>query len=136
MRLDWIVPARYAEVAADGTMTIVGAGVDALYTSAELPVPVRMFLALRVAAPEDEWREDGHSLEVTLREPSGAECSRRSIELRQDTMPPLKSKGAEAGLLLAFAECWTASLVGLYVIDSYLDECRRRSIGATFRQID
>jgi hypothetical protein len=134
MRLDWIVPARYAEVATDGTMTIVGAGVDALYTAAGLPVSARLFLALRAAAPEDEWREDGHSIEITLLDPSGAECSRRRIELRRDTMPRFKSKGAEAGLLLAFAERWTASRFGLYIFDIHLDDRQQRSIGVAVRQ--
>ena len=53
MRIDWAVTCRYAE--SDGTLgTIVGAGADVIEV-VMLPQPVAMMLAVRLAAPAEEF---------------------------------------------------------------------------------
>jgi hypothetical protein len=73
MRIDWVIPAaRCAELAGDGTMSILGAGIDTLLLPTQaLPTRCEMFLALRVAGPEDEWASGRHILSATLISPSG-----------------------------------------------------------------
>jgi hypothetical protein len=66
MHIDWLVPARYAEVKDDGTMCVDGGGVDTLVVEQSALMPtLEIFLAIRVAAVAEEWLRS-HTVEVTL----------------------------------------------------------------------
>ena len=132
MRLDWALSARYAEAPGDGTVTILGGGIDTFWVG-ELPAPIGIFLPMRVAAPEDEWREEGHELSVRLVRPDRAEEVMLTIPLRMDEAPPLKIAGAESGAVVPLALTWEAADHGLYTFEIYVDTRRQRSVAISVR---
>jgi hypothetical protein len=66
MRIDWLVPARYAELSEAGTMNILGGGIDTLVVP-QTPVASRLevFIAMRIAGLAQEWRSD-HTVSVSF----------------------------------------------------------------------
>jgi hypothetical protein len=134
LRLDWIVPARYAENSADGTMVLLGAGSDTLWIPVDqMPAQVALFLALRIAGPEDEWQEGGHSLAIALRRPDGEETEGLRLDLKMDELPPLRVPGQEPSLLLSSPQQWTAQDFGLYTFEIYIDDRRAKSLAIHVR---
>lgn len=66
MRLAWVIPSRYAEVADDGSMSILGGGIDTLVVSRLQNVSaLSVVLAMRIAGTAREWFDE-HSLTVAL----------------------------------------------------------------------
>lgn len=134
MRVDWIVPARYAEIASDGTMSILGAGIDTLFIAAgDLPARCEMFLALRVAAADDEWGAEDHVLVTTLVDPSGTRQADKPHRLSATSELPHRQRGMEVGFLLASAQNWVAVEHGLYTFEVSIDGRPQRSIPIAVR---
>jgi hypothetical protein len=127
VRIDWALPCRYAEAAADGTATIVGAGLDSLWVG-ELPADVGTFMMLRIAAPPDEF-ETEHQLALRLVDPERDEHDVLSVGFGPvPEPPPLLHPGLEAGLLIPVGVGWQAEHYGLYTLEVYVDERRQRSL--------
>lgn len=133
LRLDWVVPCRYAEVGGDGTMSILGAGLDTFWVEEEqLPAPLGVFLATRVAGSEDEWSTP-HPLSMRLLRPDLEEEVLLEIPLQMDELPPLKQPGHEAGVVLPLLMQWTAHSHGLYSFELLLDAVRAKSVPINVR---
>lgn len=131
MRVDWALPCRYAEATADGTATIVGAGLDSLRLI-EVPADVGTFLMLRLAAPPDEF-DDEHQLAVRLIDPERDERDVLTVGFGPVPRPPLLHRGLEAGLLIPAAVGWQAGHFGLYTFEVYVDNRRQRSVAILVR---
>ena len=56
MRIDWVLAARAAKVRDDGTIDVLGAGIDTLVRAIESPTTVQVTLAMRLAGPARVWR--------------------------------------------------------------------------------
>ena len=136
MRIDWVIPARYAELAGDGTMSILGGGIDTLLLPTRaLPTPCEMFLALRVAGTEDEWASGRHGLTATLIFPSGRNEEVMYHRLASSSAPPDRQPGMEIGLLLPAIQRWTASEHGLYTFELTLDGRHASSVSIMVRAL-
>jgi hypothetical protein len=137
VRIDWVIPARYAELAGDGTMSILGAGVDTLLLPAgALPSRCEMFLALRVAGTQDEWASGRHVLSATLIFPSGTTQEVMRQRLASSTTPPDHQQGMEIGLLLPAIQRWAVSEHGLYTFELAVDGRRTNSISIMLRALE
>jgi hypothetical protein len=137
LRLDWVVPCRYAESPGDGTLTILGGGTDTFWIEDEaLPLPFAVFLAMRVVGPEDEWTGDEeYTLSVRLVRPDVEEESLIGpFPLRMEQIPPLKEPGAEAGMVIPAAMTWEAREFGLYTLEVYIGERRQKSVAISVRR--
>lgn len=110
---------------------MLGAGIDSLWIP-DLPKPAAIWLMLRLAGAEDEFREET-KLEVRVVDPERDETQALAVEYSAQEMPPLKVPGTEAGLLLPAVIQWEASHYGLYTIEVFIDERRQRSIGILVR---
>jgi Family of unknown function (DUF6941) len=113
-------------------MTILGAGLDTFWVP-ELPAPIGIFLPMRVAAPDDEWQEEGHELSINLVRPDRAEEVMLTIPLQMEQPPPLKTPGAEAGAVIPVVLTWEARDHGLYTLELYIDSRRQRSVAISVR---
>jgi hypothetical protein len=132
VRVDWVVPCRYAETPGDGTATILGGGTDTFWV-AELPAEIAIFLAMRVAGTEDEWRDETHSLSIKLVRPDLAEEVTLSGDLRIEQFSPLKQPGWEAGMLIPALQRWIAREYGLYTLEVFIDDRRQKSVPISIR---
>lgn len=134
MRLDWAVPARYAEASGDGTATIIGAGIDSFWLE-EVPADIGLFLMIRVAGPRDEF-EDDHVLEIRLVTPERDEQEVLKAGFKAPpggAQTPLSVPGMEGGLLIPAGVAFQAEEYGFYTLEVYLDEQRLRSIPISVR---
>ena len=130
MRVDWAIPCRYAEVARDGTATLVGGGIDSMW-AVTLPHRATVVLLLRLVGPEDEF-EEGAPLEVRLVDP----WSRATPVLARSVAaapPPLKLPGTEMAASYTSSIGWEASDYGLYTLEVYLAGRRERSVALAVR---
>lgn len=133
MRVDWVVPCRYCEIAGDGTMSVLGAGLDSYWLPDEqLPTAMGVFLATRVAGPEEEWATPT-AFAVRLVRPDLEQEDMLEIPLQMPAMPPLKQPGHEAGMLLPLLMQWEAQEHGLYSFDLLLNGVRERSVPINIR---
>jgi hypothetical protein len=130
VRLDWAIPCRYAEATWEGTATLVGAGVDSIWTSS-LPWRAMLFLVLRFAGAEDELEEET-SFEVRVVDPAAREQLAATAFLPRASLP-LRLPGSEIGILVAREIGWDATEYGLYTLEVYLSGRRRRSVGLAVR---
>jgi hypothetical protein len=132
VRVDWAIPCRYAEVARDGTATLVGAGIDSMWVPS-LPHEMSLFLVLRFVGAEDEF-EAGTWFEVRLVDPKLRETqvATRAVAAAK---PPLKFPGLEMGAPFASLIDWEASDYGLYTLEVYLAERRERSVALAIRPV-
>jgi hypothetical protein len=126
VRLDWAFPCRYAEPAADGTATIVGAQ-HVLAWADDVPGRVEVSLMLRLAAPVDDFDEE-HRFEVRLVDPEREEVQMLSVDLGPFAEPRVAHPGLEADALLATRFEWEAEEFGLYTFELYVDDRRQRSL--------
>lgn len=105
MRIAWLVPARYAEVSGDGTMSILGGGVDTLVLTAPVDPPIlTVTLALRVVGSAREWLAE-HDLSVTVRDEAGTTRSVYKQRLRIVEAPDIEP-GREIGMLVPATCRW------------------------------
>jgi hypothetical protein len=134
LRVDWALVCRYGEVSADGTATLVGAGMDALLLE-EVPSEVGVFLMLRVAGQPDEF-EEAHELAVTLIDPERDERELLSISFGpMEGPPPFAEPGMDVGLPVPTALGWEAEHFGLYTFEVRIDGRRQRSIPILVRNV-
>jgi hypothetical protein len=132
LRLDWVVPCRYAEAPGDGTATILGGGTDTFWV-VELPVDIVLFLAIRVVDPEDEWRDEQHTFSIKLVRPDRAEEVMLSGPLHTEELPALRQPGWETGMLIPALQRWHAEEFGLYTLELYIDDRRHKSVAIRVR---
>ena len=133
LRLDWAVPSRYAEASADGSATIIGAGIDSFWVP-EVPADIGLFLMIRVTGPQDEFEEE-HQLEIRLVTPESEE--QEVLKVGFQTPPggrnPLAVPGMEPGVLIPAGVAFRAEEYGFHTLEVYLDEQRLRSIPIAVR---
>ena len=133
MRVDWALVCRYGEQNQDGTATLVGAGIDALWL-AEVPSDVGIFLMLRLAGQPDEFQEAAHQFGINLIDPESDERDLLSFEFGpMPGPPPLAQPGLDVGMLLPAQVQWQADHFGLYTLELLIDGRRQRSIAITIR---
>jgi hypothetical protein len=141
LEVAWALPCRFAEAAADGTATIVGAGLDSMWVT-EVPADVGTFLVMRVTGPQYEFEAE-HTVVVKLVDP---ERNEHDILISSfgpmEESPPTYHPGLDPGILLPAAVSWRAEHLGLYTLEIYVDEKRNRSVpilvrdAAEFQQED
>jgi hypothetical protein len=101
MQIDWLIPSRYAEVSGDGTVSVLGGGVDTLLVSPlKLPTQLGIFLAMRVAAPAYEWCEEGHVLSISITDPGNEELIEVEVPLAIPEAAAVTDSSRELGMLL------------------------------------
>lgn len=123
MRVDWILLARYAETTADGTMNVLGAGLDTLlFARGTLPAAGDLYVAMRLVAPMQQWRESGHVMSTFVVTPDGERHKGHRIPLREPRLPSPLHLGADPGLLLTLPHAMTFATVGSYSIDIVVDD--------------
>ena|SRR5947209_4120114 len=127
MEVAWALPCRFAEAAADGTATLVGAGVDSLWAP-EVPADVGVVLMMRIAGPTYEFEEE-HQLAVRLVDPERDEQEMLSATFGpMEQVPPLLHPGLDAGILVPAGIGWRAEHFGLYTLEIAVDARRHRSV--------
>lgn len=132
MEVAWALPCRFAEATPDGTATIVGAGIDSVWTP-EVPADVGVFLIMRIAGPSYEF-EEAHTLAVKLIDPERDEQEVLTAGFGPvHELPPQHHPGLDTGILVPAAIGWPAEHFGLYTLDIVLDERPRRSIPILLR---
>lgn len=120
MKIAWLVPCRYAEPHSDGTMSIVGAGIDTFWLpEANLPAQVGFMLAVRVVGTDDEGLLDPHTLTIGLRRPTGEreEIVRADFQLDSDRT----IEGTPPGILVRIVVAISISEFGLHQLEVAVD---------------
>lgn len=134
LRLDWAVPARYAEASVDGTATIIGGGIDSFWPP-DVPADVGLFVMLRIVGPPDEFGEE-HRLEIRVVDPKREE--QQILEAGFQSPPgaenPLAIPGMEGATLIPAGVAFRAEDYGFYTLEIYLDGQRQRSIPLNVRR--
>jgi hypothetical protein len=121
LKFDWLLLAQFAEVTKFGTMNIVGAGVDCMYVAEDaLPVKGEIYMAARVVATMDEWRQPGHRIETCTVAPDGQRQMRR-LSLRRTELPSMIAPGELPGELLALRHLLALRMCGAYRLEVSLD---------------
>lgn len=130
MRVDWLVPCRYAEQAGDGTLAMVGAGMDIFFVPEEnLPATLSLFLGTRLCGTEDELAdEQRHTFAFKLLRPADIEEEDLlSIEFGLGELPALRLPGHEVGIVLPIIVQWEAQSYGEHGFQVFLDGERERN---------
>lgn len=135
MQFDWIIIAQYAEVTEQGTMNIVGAGIDSLLVGkGSFPVEGELYIAARIVARMEEWRAPGHKLGIRLIAPDGRKYSRH-FGLRQIEPPSTLAPGAIPGQLIAVPQSMVLNMEGSYLIQIDLDGHEHYSLIIIVREV-
>lgn len=119
MRVDWLIPCRYAEPQGDGTMSIIGAGVDQFWLDeTKLPAQIGLFLALRIVGTEEDVGVP-HVLTIGLRRPSGERegLVQADFQLEGDRVAP----GTAVGILVRIVVGLSISEFGLHELEVAID---------------
>jgi hypothetical protein len=117
MRIDWVLAARAAKVRDDGTIDVLGAGIDTLVRAIESPTTVQVTLAMRLAGPARVWRQP-QLIRVTVQPDGGSEPSLIYEESLTIAEAPALYPTRDVGVLLAVPCKWrqrTDGAVGLKV---------------------
>lgn len=125
------MPCRYAETPGDGTATMLGAGIDSIWTD-KVPAQIGLFLMLRVTGADYEF-EDEIKLEVRLVTPEAKETTILELGFSLEGTPPLKLAGMDTGMLLPTVMQWEAEDYGLHTLEVYLQGSRQRSVAIYVR---
>lgn len=119
MNIDWVIVCRYAEVH-DNLGTIVGAGIDTFWVD-ELPAQIRVGLAIRVLAMQDEIGPGvKHAIVNRVRDPQGDVIGEGSGELEvagESARPEWL-----AGIMMPLAVAFEAAEEGTYTIEFNVDD--------------
>ena len=103
MRIDWIVPCRYAELQPDGSLNITGAGVDTLWIPDQgLESDLTMLFAIRVIGAPDEVVELIHLVVLLTRPDGGTSEPLASIALQAQS-PAAVMPGGDSPLAFPLA---------------------------------
>jgi hypothetical protein len=123
MKLDWALTAREAALTTDGTIQIIGGAVDTLIApKGSFPSYAEIFIAGRVVAPMDEWRQAGHQLEIEIVDSRDERMARYTEPLRESTPPALLREDSQPGRLLALPQRWKVNAAGVFSLHLYLDK--------------
>jgi hypothetical protein len=125
MKIDWLVPCRYAEPQADGTLMISGAGIDTFWVDeSSLPTDLAFFLAARAIGELDELLA-AHDIKVRLRRPSSKRAEKLiSGQIQADRAP--ETAEMAGGVLLAIGMAFNARELGVHSVEFALDGRRRK----------
>jgi uncharacterized protein DUF6941 len=119
LHIDWVIPCRYVEVH-DNLGTIIGAGIDTLWVQ-ELPTPVQVVMAVRLAGTADEVTPDhAHEAANIVRDPNGDVVSEVSGELRVGVEDAREDW--LTGLVLPTVVRFEATGEGTYTIEHKVDD--------------
>lgn len=124
MRVEWLVPCRYAELSSDGTLAIVGAGQDIYFVPDEaLPATLGTFLAVRIVGTESEWIDgQEHLFALKVIHPSDLEEEELlEISLSADEFSPLKLPGYEVPMLIPVIVQFEARTHGDHSLHAFVD---------------
>ena len=119
MRIDWLIPCRYAELA-DGLATIVGAGADVVHVSG-LPAQAGVSAVVRIAGvaePETEYQLTAQVLGPDF-EPAGDALH---LALRLGDRSPYNPDGWEDHVMLPLAVPFTAEEAGAHTLEVRIEE--------------
>jgi hypothetical protein len=121
MRIDWVVPCRYAEIQQDGTLNLTGAGIDTFWLADDaLPSDVGMFLAIRLLGQPDELLHP-HELALGLTRPN-VPNPEALVTAQIQGQPPIEpTPGGEAQIAFPMVIRFSASVFGLYVLQITLN---------------
>jgi hypothetical protein len=132
LEVAWALPCRFAEAAADGTATIVGAGLDSVWIP-DVPADVGVFLMMRITGPQYEFEAE-HVVAVKLVDPERDEQDILTTEFGpMEELPPTYHQGLDPGILIQAAVGWRAEHFGLHTLEIYVDGKRNRSIPILIR---
>jgi hypothetical protein len=123
VKIDWLLPCRFAESHADGTMTISGAGVDIFWLAEDaLPSEIGLFLAMRIAGSPAELLHKDHELIVRLSRPDHRDQEDIVAARFRATETPLGGDDVEIGALIPMFVPLRAAAFGTYVLELSVDE--------------
>jgi hypothetical protein len=122
MRINWVVPCRYAEMNADGTISITGGGVDTLWVSADaVPGEVALLLAIRLVETNGDL-EEPHTLVLRLTRPGDAEAdeiARGQLRAEGEVVPRAE---LDRGFLFVMGARFTVEGFGRHDLHLTLDD--------------
>jgi hypothetical protein len=122
---------RYAEMAGDGTLSMLGVGQDIYFVPDEaLPATMGTFLAVRIAGGEDEWigaQEHRFALKVIHPEDLSEE-DLLEIPLKVDEFSPLKLPGHEVVMTIPVIVQFEARGYGEHSIQAFIDDVRSDAV--------
>jgi hypothetical protein len=120
MRIDWAIPCRYCEVR-DGELTMVGGGAGD-FTVAGLPSEIGVWIALKIAAPEDMLGpENPHRFGSRVLGPDMQEAPGTQLDLEFE-MAPAPTPGWEGEEIVSSYHVFRAEAEGIYTIDMSVDD--------------
>ena len=118
MRIDWVIPCRYAEAGPNGA-TIVGGGIDLLQVP-QFPTTISLMIAARFVGAESEMTHE-HVLSMTLRDDQLGEMGTGEVSFTPG-LNPLRAEGWEQGHFIAGIHQFTVERPGAYTLDMRLDD--------------
>ena len=131
VRVEWLLACGYAEMAGDGTLSILGAGQDIYFVPDEaLPATPGTFLAVRIAGGEDEWiggQEHRFALKVVHPDDLSEE-DLLEVPLQVDEFPPLKLPGDEVVMTIPVVVQFEARSHGEHGIQAFIDDVRSDAV--------
>jgi hypothetical protein len=137
MKIDWVVPCRFAEAHADGTMTITGAGIDSFWLPEDaLRSDIGLFLAMRLVGEPSEFVHKEHRLSIRLAR-EGAEEQHEVAGARfRVTEPPAGGDDVEIGLLAPIFVGWRPAAFATYILEILLDDVLQKQTRLHVRRLD
>jgi hypothetical protein len=122
MRIEWVIPCRYAERQADGTLMISGAGVDTFWARDDaLPSNFGLTVAIRLLGEHRDEVLEPHDLVVYLTRPDAEREQLVGIRI-QGEEPVGVMPGGGVPLMFPMAIGVTATSFGVHLFDFVLDD--------------
>jgi hypothetical protein len=123
VRVDWAIPCRYVEVAAQGGATIVGAGAD-LIQIPEAPAPVQVLFAVRFVGAPEELDDMMHPVAARIFNPNGQMMGEQAGQIT--VAGTLRVPGYAAELTVPMGVVIDAREFGTYSVEFEIDGDTRR----------
>lgn len=118
MRIDWVIPCRYAEPVPDGTATIIGAGIDTFYVPA-VPTDVSLMIVSRIVGTADEMIQE-HVLAFELLDDDLGTLGQHEMRYTPG-LNPAREPGWEAGNVTGAVHQFRVEREGTYTLNVRLD---------------
>jgi hypothetical protein len=117
-----------------GRATIVGAGFDTFWIE-EFPAGIQFFMALRVAAPTEEFGpETEHELRIDLLGPDMAQLQQLQVPFTGGGPGPLHEPGWELTSMIPALVRVRVETPGTYSFEIYLDGEHKKTIPVLVRE--
>jgi hypothetical protein len=125
VRVDWAIISRYAETA-DGTATIVGAGIDTFGVQS-FPAPITLALTIQLRGQQQELAQP-HQLSLRILDDELDQLG-DEVELSFQTEPnPQLQEGWEAGAMFAAVNQIVVEHAGTFSIEIGIDGEHKKSL--------